>query len=427
MARTGMAVRSLIEYAPLRTGDIGLIVGPCTDPSVSHNLPYVLTVFHQHNNLQVNLLLGTHCELIPIPDNGHGRDTTQVSQPTTMADIQPPHGAGVIYGVPRGPNFGLHLGDWQVEWQALGACKIEYNERSSRADKRMSGQQARVFALGHLLSHCREPERAAVQTVIDREAQARDAAATEAQKAEAARSEAERAAAARAESNRAIAAKAAAAQAEAEAAARKAAEAAAAKAEQRAEEQAAVQRQMEPTDRAEERSAALEQAYLAVLHRWALERDQPKGARSKAALKRRYAKLKAKRHARAHASGGGSSEGGTLSGDTSSSDATAKLREAELRVKALQRKLESSEALLKAERKRARRDKKTVAHRARQAERSNGKAAARKRKAERQVERRRAERKQDERVRKRQVPTGEPLHSGERKHRRLTDGNGGCN
>ena len=40
---------------------------------------------------------------------------------------------------------------------------------------------------------------------------------------------------------------------------------------------------------------------------------------------------------------------------------------------------------------------------------------------------RRAVRKADERERKRKTPTGEALHSGERKHRRLTGGGGGGN
>ena len=62
--------------------------------------------------------------------------------------------------------------------------------------------------------------------------------------------------------------------------------------------------------------------------------------------------------------------------------------------------------------------------RARQAERRNGKAAARKRKAANRKSESRAERKEAERQRKQKQPMGEALHTGERKHQRLSSSRG---
>ena len=84
-----------------------------------------------------------------------------------------------------------------------------------------------------------------------------------------------------------------------------------------------------------------------------------------------------------------------------------------------------AEARVVAERKRARRDKKTVAQKARQAERSNAKAATRKRREKKKKAGWRAGRKDEERARKRKTPTGDALHSGERKHQRLAVMRGG--
>ena len=93
--------------------------------------------------------------------------------------------------------------------------------------------------------------------------------------------------------------------------------------------------------------------------------------------------------------------------------------EFEMRERALKQQLQKQAALIKAERKRARRDAKTVRTKAAQAERRNEKAAGRKRKAARAAQVKCARRKDDERGRKNKRPAGEPLHSGELKHRRL--------
>ena len=331
---------------------------------------------------------------------------------------------GTIYAHRGGAGFGLY-DKWGDEPRGLCfVAKFEYSHNNPNPGTKFgSFDEARTAAIRSLLHACSGEERASVQAVLDSDQREAAAAAARAQ-AERDAAEAERRAVA--EARVAEHRKAANEQREAEAAARRAAQAATAEAVERSKGQATIRRQMEPTEQAEERSTALELEYLTVLHRWALERDQPKGARSKASKKRRYAKLKAKHPMRKQVTVGDRNNGGAQGSEGGPYDVHALLREAELRTKALQQKLESSEALRKAERKRSRRDKKTVAHRARQAERSNGKAASRKRKAGRQAERKRAERKQDERVSKRKVPTGEPLHSGERKHRRLTDGNGGC-
>ena len=160
-------------------------------------------------------------------------------------------------------------------------------------------------------------------------------------------------------------------------------------------------------------------------------RDQPDGARSSDAKKRRRAKYRAKQRQRepedaadptAEAQGAVSA----TEGETCSAAAyDAKLREAALRERALVQQLAASQARTQAERKRARRDEKTVVQRVRQQERSNGKAASRKRKEQKKKARAMAVRKDDERVQKRKVPTGEALHSGERKHRRLASGGSG--
>ena len=167
-------------------------------------------------------------------------------------------------------------------------------------------------------------------------------------------------------------------------------------------------------------------AVAAVLARYP-RRDQPKGARSQEAKRRRYAKLKAKKQQRLQ-SLAGTTTTMEVAAHPPPTEATAQveatLRESQLREAALWQQLQAKTAQVLS---RARRDAKTTLLRGKQAERRNGKAAARKRKAGQQDAVRRAVRKADERERKRKTPTGEALHSGERKHRRLTGGGGGGN
>ena len=164
------------------------------------------------------------------------------------------------------------------------------------------------------------------------------------------------------------------------------------------------------------------------------QRDQPKGARSQEARKRRWGKLKAKRRQRQM---GGSLKGTGVEQDDmclplheiapDAEQATdLLLREASLREQALLQRAEKAEQRATAAeqratavRNRSRREIQTAVQRTKQSERSNGKAAGRKRKEKHKAEGWRAARKEEERVRKRKVPTGEALHSGERKHQRL--------
>ena len=106
------------------------------------------------------------------------------------------------------------------------------------------------------------------------------------------------------------------------------------------------------------------------------------------------------------------------------SEETAELDAALARERELRRELAAEKALRAHERARGRRTSKTAHERGKQAERRSGKAAARKRQAGRQQAAGRAELKESERVRKRKQPVGEPLHTGERKHRRLIGGGG---
>ena len=182
-----------------------------------------------------------------------------------------------------------------------------------------------------------------------------------------------------------------------------------------------------PEEQREELSAMASEAAIP-------QRDQPKGARSQEARKRRWGKLKAKRRQRQM---GGSLKGTGVEQDDmclplheiapGAEQATdLLLREASLREQALLQRAEKAEQRATAAeqratavRNRSRREIQTAVQRAKQSERSNGKAAGRKRKEKHKAEGWRAARKEEERVRKRKVPTGEALHSGERKHQRL--------
>ena len=344
------------------------------------------------------------------------------------------HAAGKLYVVSKG----AHGPGIYTTWEACGVTghsgarfkAFEWNARSPPGGKRYTSFEACESDILTFLAGSGVPRITGAvalrQQQRSEEAQRereRLAAAEAREEQERVRLERERAAQAAQAWREAATRRAAAEAAERAAARRKSMEA------ELAAARAAALARMRSTEMAEETSEALEAAYREVLHGWALERDQPKGARSAEAKKRRFAKLRAKQQARAtsQAAADGVAAGRCTeaAGDGRSPDLAAALHESERREAALRRQLAASEARVEAERKRARRDKKTVAQRARQAERSNGKAAARKRKAKREDERKRAERKDDERQRKRKLPTGEAFHTGERKHRRLGGGGHG--
>ena len=140
-------------------------------------------------------------------------------------------------------------------------------------------------------------------------------------------------------------------------------------------------------------------------------RDQLKGARSKEAKQRRWAKLRARRSTTA-----ASAAPPTISNKPTPPATT--LYEAELREQLLRRKLDAAEARVKAERQRSRRDAKTALARGKQSQRRDGKAAARKRKASREKADRATANRAAQRFNSGKHPTGEPLHTGEHKRRR---------
>ena len=62
----GMTVQSLVDHAHLRAGEFGQIVGPCSDHRLPDRAQRVLVAFHR-NTLHINMVLGSHCMLVPIP------------------------------------------------------------------------------------------------------------------------------------------------------------------------------------------------------------------------------------------------------------------------------------------------------------------------------------------------------------------------
>ncbi|KAL1510100.1 hypothetical protein AB1Y20_006432 [Prymnesium parvum] len=143
-------------------------------------------------------------------------------------------------------------------------------------------------------------------------------------------------------------------------------------------------------------------------------RDQPKGARSQAAKRRRWAKRRAKLAATANRAATDIHSTSTAPCSSSTThDPAAALREAALREHLLQRQLKSAQLRVKAERQRSRRELKLAVARGQQAARRATKAAARKRKAARAA----AARAMANRAVKRPPATGELHHSGAKKRR----------
>ena len=136
----------------------------------------------------------------------------------------------------------------------------------------------------------------------------------------------------------------------------------------------------------------------------ALGHNRPDGLRSPAAKKRRRAALKAKLKARkAAAKALPPREGAT--------------DEQALRERVLQAQLAAKDKLLRLERRRLKRDLRTAVQRVRQMERRAPKQQARHLQAKQARGVAQAARKEKQRGRKRTLPAGEPLHSGERRHR----------
>ena len=375
----------------------------------------------------------------------------------SMQDVAPP-ALGKLYAVASGPHFGVHA-SWNVEFQRERYDKIEFNPQSGRPDRRMSGTQARCQALAWLLNNTSGDEHAAIHAVLQREqqqsaqaaaAEAEQRAETEAQQradAEAVRraqqeardrevaaavaeqraqEQREREAAEQVEAERAAGRAAADSLAarmrpvwmcsalEGMVAACQAAKAAAAKAarERTAEEARVAREQMAAEADARERaitsaSEVVTAAAIAAVLAQYPRRDRPKGARSAKAKRRRFAKLDAKQAARAHSSGG--------------ADADARADAAEREAAELRHKLAASEARVKLARNRTKRDVSSAGKRALQAVRSQAKASKRKAIAAREWKAAGAARKEARLEHAGTRPAGEPVHSSDRKRRRLLE------
>jgi len=376
----------------------------------------------------------------------------------------------VVHGL-RGAGF---FGDWGtcgVTGCSGGAVfkTFEFNQKSSGGKKYTSFAACEADAIDYLLTHERTPTQAAavLRTVVD----ARAAAATAAAREEEAHEEAERARRARERAEAAEVVAREAATREAAARARVVREHLASRyygwavddalrellpeivaearmavatreAQRRAEARLTVERRAATQRRAAREAAARE----ALLHDAAVRRtcaqvaagavcavlasyprqDRPDCQRSAAAKRRRRAAQVTKKAAlRGAASGGAvaSAQAPPVSDD-------AEVLRAELNCERAQRAAAEARAadrdkLLKKSGRRLKREVRTAGVRARQEERRSGKAKRRERKVKAVRGVAGAARKEKERTRKRKQPSGEPLHSGERKHRRLIERGGG--
>ena len=146
-------------------------------------------------------------------------------------------------------------------------------------------------------------------------------------------------------------------------------------------------------------------------------RDRPAHKHSKQAMLARRARARAKKKAKKKAK---TTQTGARVVDGAVGDVpTAQEVQLRCEVHKLRAKLAKEKKLKKMERRRSRREWRTAAARGRQSERRSTKAAKRKRdvRAERGVAG--AARRQHDRIKKRKVPSGEALHTSERKHQRL--------
>ena len=385
--------------------------------------------------------------------------------------------SGAVYVVARGSRGAGFFGDWSTcgVTGCSGAVyrKFEFNQRSTGGKKYKSFAACEEAAIDYLLTQECTPSQVAagLRAVIDE----REAAAAAVAQKERVREEAERARRVRerAEAAQAAAREAAAREAAAgeravrehliehhsdcavedvlrEAAAEVAAEALVAAAKQkmqrRAEARLAEERRASARRRAARDAAAREAlrrdaamrcvcaqvaaaACSAVLANYP-RRDRGDHVRSTAAKRKR-------RRSKAPTGVAGTAQvaGAATASDSSSRPAAdaagapaemAGLRAELLRANALraaaEARVKDRDQLLRKERRRLRREGKTADRRARQDERRSGKAKARHRKvrAARGVDG--AARRDKERKRKRKaLPDGEPLHSGERKRQRLLE------
>jgi hypothetical protein len=376
----------------------------------------------------------------------------------------------VVHGS-RGAGFFEDWGTCGVTGCSGGAVfkTFEFNQRSSGGKKYTSSAACEAAAIDYLLTHERTPTQAAadLRAVVD----ARAAAATAAAREEEAHEEAERARRARERAEAAEVLVREAATREAAARARVvrehvvshhygcavddalrellpevAAEAhmavATREAQRRAEARLTEERRAATQRRAAREAAARE----ALLHDAAVRRicaqvaagavcavlarcprqDRPDCQRSATAKRRRRAAQVTKKAALQGAASGGAvalAQAPPVSDDAEVLRAELNCERA--RRAAVEARAADRDKLLKKSGRRLKREVKTAGVRARQEERRSGKAKRRERKVKAVRGVAGAARKEKERTRKRKQPLGEPLHSGERKHRRLIERGGG--
>ena len=382
--------------------------------------------------------------------------------------------SGKFYVVVHGSRGAGFFGDWGtcgVTGCSGGAVfkTFEFNQKSSGGKKYTSFAACEADAIDYLLAHERTPTQAAadLRAVVD----ARAAAATAAAREEEAHEEAERARRARerAEAAEVVAREAATREAAARArvvrehvvshhygcavddALREllpeiAAEAHLAVATREAQRRAEARLTEERCAATQRRAACEAAAREALLHDAAVRRicaqvaagavcavlaryprqDRPDCQRSAAAKRRRRAAQVTKKAALQGAASGGavvSAQAPPVSDDAEALRAQLNCERA-LRA-AVEARAADRDKLLKKSGRRLKREVKTAGVRARQEERRSGKAKRRERKVKAVRGVAGAARKEKERTRKRKQPSGEPLHSGERKHRRLIERGGG--
>ena len=198
----------------------------------------------------------------------------------------------------------------------------------------------------------------------------------------------------------------------------------------RCEERAAAERAAELQRRlaAEQRDLAISTlsartavaACAAVLARYP-RRDQPKGARSAEAKRRRRKAHSTKQATRLQHSGDDGAHCGSSSNGGAVAAAEARAVAAERRADAAEQRAAIGQTRAKLATKRAKRDVGAAGKRAVQAERSHGKAAKRKAIAAREWASAAAARKEARLELSGKRPAGEPLHSGDRKRQRLLE------
>ena len=384
---TGTPVLSLIDHDPIRRGDVGHVAGACNDPAAVDASRRALIVF---GSTSCNMLIDDHFMVLTAASVDHDLFP---AYPVRTIVFEHHH---VIFDAAR----------------SVCSSRALFNFASSFLNSDILPAQ---FTCTDGITR--------TGAVIRSMVQQRHSAAEAWQREQEAVRQAEAEAAARAAEERA------AAEAEADAAARAAAERAAAQAEAAKRAAAAhAAQQAAQAEEAAQQAARAEEARRSAVRKCVTDaigavlalyprRDQPKGARSAEAKQRRWAKLDAKRAAQR-----ARTEQGTEA-DVAPAAATAEARAeaAERQVAELKHKLAASEARTKLANKRAKRDVGAAGKKALHAVRSQAKASKRKAIAAREWKVAAAFQKEARLEHAGKRPAGGPLHTADRKRRRLLE------